>query len=156
MEQKPSIGDKAPAFSLPDQQGHEHELADYQGQWILLYFYPKDDTPGCTKEACSIRDVFPEFRKKHVVVLGVSTDSPESHAKFTAKYTLPFTLLADSEKKVVQAYGVWRQKNRFGKISYGTLRTSFLIDPEGNIAKIYASVKPEYHAKEVLADISEA
>src|SRR3989344_5757118 len=144
---------KAPEFKLPDQDGKIHSLSEFKGQWILLYFYPKDDTPGCTKEACSIRDSFPSFEKLKAVVLGISVDSVKSHRKFADKYKLPFTLLADEEKKVVKLYGVWVKKKMMGREYMGTLRTSFLIDPQGKIAKIYENVKPEIHANEVLSDL---
>ena len=120
---------------------------------MLLYFYPKDDTPGCTKEACAIRDTYAEFKKVKAVVLGVSTDSVTSHAKFAKKFNLPFTLLADEEKKVAKAYGVWGKKKFMGREYMGTHRTSFLIDPQGMIAKVYVEVKPEMHAEEVLKDL---
>jgi peroxiredoxin Q/BCP len=149
----PKIGTKAPAFSLSDQDGKVHALKDYVGQWVLLYFYPKDDTPGCTKEACSIRDEFPRFKKLNAKVFGVSVDSVKSHKKFEEKYDLPFTLLADGDKKVVEKYGVWGTKKFMGREYLGTMRTSFLINPEGKIAKIYEQVKPEVHAEEVLVDI---
>jgi peroxiredoxin Q/BCP len=152
-ESKLVIGKNAPAFSLPDQEGKMHSLKDYVGKWVLLYFYPKDDTPGCTTEACAIRDAFLDFEKNNAVVLGVSCDSPKSHAKFVEKYKLPFTLLADEEKTVVNAYGVWAPKKFMGREYLGVLRTSFLIDPEGKIKKIYEKVKPAIHADEVLNDI---
>lgn len=148
------VADKAPNFKLKDQNGNEHSLADYLKSWVLLYFYPKDDTPGCTKEACEIRDSFSEYETAGITVLGVSVDSVESHKKFEKKYSLPFTLLADEDKKVVKMYGVWRQKNSFGIKKMGTVRTSFLINPEGKIAKIYESVKPELHAEQVLKDVA--
>ena len=148
-------GQKAPLFTLPDQEGKEHALADYQGQWVLIYFYPKDDTPGCTKEACMIRDSWPKFNQLKVQVFGVSVDSSKSHTKFIQKYELPFTLLADEEKKVVEKYGVWGEKKFMGRTYMGTNRMSFLIDPEGKIAKIYTTVKPEEHASEVLKDLKE-
>lgn len=148
-----AIGQKAPAFKLQDQAGVEHTLSDYAGSWVLLYFYPKDDTPGCTKEACSFRDNLPKFRKIDANVFGVSVDSVKRHAKFAEKYSLPFTLLADEDKKLVEAYGVWRLKKFMGREYMGTMRMSFLIDPKGKIAKIYESVKPESHADEVLKDL---
>jgi len=151
----PKEGNKAPAFSLPDQKGKTHKLSDYLGTWVLLYFYPKDDTPGCTKEAEGIRDNFPAFKKMKAVVLGVSPDSPEKHQKFIDKYTLPFTLLADEDKKVLKKYGVWGKKKFMGREYEGVLRTSFLIDPKGKIAKVYKNVKPPVHAKEVLEDLKE-
>ncbi len=147
-------GDKAPEFSLPDQDGKSHSLADYAGQWVLLYFYPKDDTPGCTTEACSLRDNFPAFGKLKAVVLGVSTDAVKKHKKFADKYKLPFTLLADEEKTLVNAYGVWGKKKFMGREYMGTNRMSFLISPEGKIAKIYEKVKPKEHAAEVLSDLN--
>ena len=146
-------GSKAPAFSLPDQDGKMHALKDYAGKWVLLYFYPKDDTPGCTIEACTLRDNFPKFKKLKVTVLGVSVDSAKSHGKFAKKYDLPFTLLSDEDKKLVNAYGVWGKKKFMGREYMGTLRWSFLINPEGKIAKIYEGVKPAQHAEEVLQDL---
>jgi peroxiredoxin Q/BCP len=150
----PTIGKKAPDFSLLDQNGKKHALKEYAGKWLLLYFYPKDDTPGCTIEACTIRDQFQDFKKIKAVVVGVSTDSVESHRKFADGYELPFTLLADTEKKVVNAYGVWGEKNMMGRNYMGTKRTSFLIDPKGTVAKVYEKVKPALHADEVLADLT--
>jgi thioredoxin-dependent peroxiredoxin len=144
------VGQSAPDFELPDQNGEIRRLKDYQNEWVLIYFYPKDDTPGCTKEACSIRDNFPDFQELKLKVLGVSVDSVESHKKFAEKYNLPFTLLADEKKEVVGKYGVWGWNKFMGREYEGTLRTSFLIDPEGKIARIYENVKPEVHAEEVL------
>ena len=152
---KLSIGAKAPNFTLPDQNGNSHSLSDYQGQWVLLYFYPKDDTPGCTKEACGIRDEFPKFKKMKAVVFGISADSAARHKKFAEKYDLPFALLADESKKVIQQYGVWTKKKFMGMEYMGIARSSFLIDPEGKIAKVYESVKPDVHAEEVLKDLHE-
>jgi thioredoxin-dependent peroxiredoxin len=145
-------GQKAPKFRLKDQNDEEHTLSDYLGKWVLLYFYPKDDTPGCTKEACGIRDNFAEYKKAGITVLGVSKDSVKSHKKFEKKYELPFTLLSDENKDVLKKYGVWQKKKMMGKEYMGTVRISFLINPEGKITKIYPKVKPEIHAKEVLAD----
>ncbi len=147
------LGGKAPAFSLPDQDGVMRSLSDYKGQYVLMYFYPKDDTPGCTKEACSIRDSFPFFESLDAKVLGISIDSVKSHKKFVDKYSLPFTILSDQEKKVVNLYGVWTLKKMMGREYKGTLRTSFLIDPKGIIKKIYTTVKPELHAQEVIDDL---
>ncbi|MBL8031436.1 MAG: thioredoxin-dependent thiol peroxidase, partial [Candidatus Doudnabacteria bacterium] len=147
------IGQKAPAFKLPDQTGAIHQLKDYLGKWVLVYFYPKDDTPGCTAEACSLRDNFPKFKKVNAVVLGVSIDPVKKHEKFATKYNLPFTLLADEDKQMVEKYGVWAEKSMYGRKYMGTLRTSFLIDPTGKIAKIYEGVKPATHAEKVLADL---
>lgn len=145
-------GSKAPDFTLQDQDGKAHTLSSYAGKWVLLYFYPKDDTPGCTKEACTIRDSYESFKRGKFVVLGVSVDSVESHHKFKEKYSLPFTLLADVDKSVVRAYGVWGKKRFIGREYMGTSRMSFLIGPDGKIAKVYEKVKPAAHASEVLAD----
>ncbi|OGY43675.1 MAG: hypothetical protein A2729_03205 [Candidatus Buchananbacteria bacterium RIFCSPHIGHO2_01_FULL_39_14] len=149
------VGQKASVFNLPDQNGKTHQLKDYKNQWVLIYFYPKDDTPGCTKEACGIRDAWAEFEKNKIIVLGVSKDNILSHQKFIQKYHLPFTLLANETKSVLKKYGVWQKKNFMGREYLGTVRTSFLIDPKGKIAKIYKSVKPEIHAQEVLADLKQ-
>ena len=144
-------GDTAPEFVLPDQSGNEHRLSDHRGEWVLLYFYPKDDTPGCTKEACALRDSFPAFQKLNITVFGVSTDSVQSHGKFALKFLLPFSLLADTQKTVVTAYGVGAKA--LGIPLPFPSRTSFLINPEGKIARVYDSVKPAEHAEEVLRDI---
>jgi peroxiredoxin Q/BCP len=144
-------GDAAPAFSALTNSGMKVSLADFKGKHVILYFYPKDDTPGCTKEACAFRDHFAEFRKKGVVVLGVSVDPVKMHDKFVVKYRLPFTLLADEDKKIVKAYGVWGQKSFMGRKYLGTHRVTFLIGPDGKIKKIWPKVKPEEHAEEVLA-----
>ena len=150
----PQVNKKAPDFSLPDQDGKIHKLSDFKGYWVLLYFYPKDDTTGCTIEACGIRDSFPRFNKLKLTVLGVSVDSVKSHKKFAEKYNLPFTLLVDEDKTIVEKYGVWAKKKFMGREYMGALRQSFLIDPEGKIAKIYETVKPETHAEEILADLN--
>jgi len=150
---KIEVGKIAPDFELLDQNGKLHKLSDYRGKTVLLYFYPKDDTPGCTKEACSIRDSQANFKNLTTVVLGVSVDSIKSHKKFAEKYKLPFTLLSDEKKAVVNLYGVWGKKKFMGREYMGTLRSSFLISPDGKIAKIYEKVKPEIHAEEVLEDI---
>ncbi len=150
---KLKVGAKAPQFNLPDQDGKMHSLRDYAGQWVLLYFYPKDDTPGCTTEACSLRDNLPKFKKIKAVIFGVSADSVKSHRKFADKFGLPFTLLADEDREVIQAYDVWQKKKFMGREYMGIMRESFLIDPAGKIAKVYESVKPELHADEVLADL---
>lgn len=144
---------KAPDFALPDQDGNMHTLKDMRGEWVLLYFYPKDDTPGCTKQACALRDSFPRFKKLKCSVFGISVDSGKSHKKFEEKYSLPFTLLSDTDHTMVEAYGVWGKKKFMGREYEGTLRTSFLIDPTGHIAKVYENVKPEPHAEEVLEDL---
>jgi len=146
---------KASNFSLPDQDGTIHELSDYSGKWVVLYFYPKDDTPGCTKEACSFRDASQEFRDRGVVVLGVSKDSVASHKKFSEKYHLNFPILSDEDKRVIKAYKAWGMKKFMGKEFEGIIRTTYLINPEGEIAKIYPKVNPLIHAGEVLKDIEE-
>jgi len=155
MATKLKIGDLAPDFALPDQKGEVRRLSDFRGRWVVLYFYPKDNTPGCTKEACGFRDLFPKFQRRKIVVIGISTDSVRSHEKFAEKYDLPFLLLADEEKAVVRAYGVWGQKSFMGRTTMGTHRTSFLVDPEGRIAKIYERVRPETHAEEVFRDLEQ-
>ena len=144
-------GDKAPEFSVATNGGWKISLADYLGKNVILYFYPKDDTPGCTKEACAFRDRFADFKKKGAVILGVSTDTVKSHDKFVEKFKLPCTLLADEDKKIVEAYGVWGEKSFMGRKYMGTHRVTFLIGPDGKIKKIWPTVKPEEHAKEVLA-----
>ena len=146
-------GDIAPAFTANTNSGGKISLADFLGQHVVLYFYPRDDTPGCTKEACAFRDEFTAFKNKNAVVLGVSIDAMKSHDKFVEKYKLPFTLLADEVKKIVQAYGVWGQKSFLGKKYMGIHRVTFLIGPDGRIKKIWLKVKPTEHAAEVLAAI---
>ena len=144
---------KAPDFTLLDQDGNEHSLSDYAGKKVLLYFYPKDDTPGCTTEACNFRDRLNELKDKGVQVLGVSKDSVASHKKFAEKFRLNFPLLADEETSVIKAYGVWKQKSMFGKTYMGIQRDSFLIDENGNIVKHYTKVKPTTHVDDVVADL---
>ena len=150
-ELKLKVGDKAPVFTAPTNGGGTVSLADYKGKHVVLYFYPKDDTPGCTKEACAFRDHFADFRKAGAVVLGASTDPVKSHDKFVEKFKLPFTLLADEDKKIVEAYGVWGQKSFMGRKYMGTHRVTFLIGPDGRIKKIWAEVIAGEHAGEVLA-----
>jgi peroxiredoxin Q/BCP len=144
-------GDLAPAFSADTNGGGHVSLEELKGKNVILYFYPRDNTPGCTKEACAFRDHFAEFKRKGAVVLGVSPDSARKHDNFVRKYRLPFTLLADQEKKIVQAYGVWGEKMFMGIKYVGTHRVTFLIGPDGRIKKIWPKVKPEEHASEVLA-----
>jgi peroxiredoxin Q/BCP len=151
IELKLKAGDTAPEFSAAASGGGTVSLADLRGKNVVLYFYPRDDTPGCTKEACAFRDHFAEFKKAGAVVLGVSTDPVKSHDKFAAKFKLPFTLLADEDKKIVQAYGVWGEKSFMGRKYLGTHRVTFLIGPDSRIKKIWPKVKPEEHAEEVLA-----
>ncbi len=148
------VGNKAPKFSLQDQEGKIHTLSQYQGKKILLYFYPKDDTPGCTTEACNFRDGYDMFTNMGLVILGVSKDGVESHKKFAEKFSLPFPLLADESTDVSQAYGVWKQKKFMGRKYMGINRTSFLIDEKGVISKIYEGVKANEHAKDVEGDLS--
>jgi thioredoxin-dependent peroxiredoxin len=143
-------GQKAPEFTTKDQDGNEVALRNYIGRKVVLYFYPKDDTPGCTKEACAFRDNFPNFNKIDAAVLGVSVDGQKAHRKFADKYELPFTLLVDDEKKIVEAYGVWGLKKFMGKEYMGTNRVTYLIDEQGAIEKVWPKVKPETHAAEVL------
>ncbi|MGA3266158.1 MAG: thioredoxin-dependent thiol peroxidase [Verrucomicrobiota bacterium] len=144
-------GDVAPDFSAATNGGGRVSLADFKGRNVILYFYPRDDTPGCTREACAFRDHFAEFKARGAVVLGVSTDPAKSHDKFVEKFKLPFTLLADEDRKIVTAYGVWGEKSFMGRKYLGTNRVTFLIGPDGRIRKIWPKVKPADHAQEVLA-----
>ena len=143
-------GIPAPAFTLPDETGTPRSLADYLGKPVVLYFYPKDDTPGCTKEACSFRDDYSAYQESGVVILGVSPDTPKSHARFKEKYLLPFILLADTEHKVADQYGVWGPKKFMGREYEGILRTTFLIESQGKIARVFENVKPAEHSAEIL------
>ena len=149
-------GDKAPTFTAKDQDGKTVKLADFKGKRVVLYFYPKDDTPGCTKEACSFRDADDVYNKKGIKVFGISTDSEKSHQKFISKFQLPFDLLADTDKDIVEKYGVWGEKSMYGKKYMGTLRKTFLIDEKGKIAKIFDKVNVAEHADEVLKAFGEA
>jgi thioredoxin-dependent peroxiredoxin len=144
----------APEFSLADETGKTHRLSDYKGKNVLLYFYPRDDTPGCTAEACSFRDDYSAYEKAGVVIIGISADSVASHAKFKAKYHLPFTLLADTDHAVCEQYGVWGTKKMMGREFDGIFRTSYLISPDGKIKKVFAEVKPAGHSQEVLAALN--
>jgi len=148
-------GDKAPDFNSKDQDGNPVKLSDFKGQKVVLYFYPKDDTPGCTKEACSFRDADDVYQKKGIKVLGVSTDDEKSHQKFISKFQLPFDLLADTDKSIVESYGVWGEKSMYGKKYMGTNRKTFLIDENGKIAKIFDKVNVAEHADEVLEAFGE-
>ncbi len=143
----------APDFTLPDQNGANHSLQDYRGKWVVVYFYPKDDTPGCTKEACSFRDGREELERQGVVVLGISADSVASHKKFAEKYNLNFTLLSNPERDVIKAYNALGEKSMFGKTFAGILRNTYLIDPAGNVAKEYRKVQPADHAVQILRDV---
>lgn len=150
----PEIGDIAPDFTLHDSEGNEVSLSDFRGKKVVLYFYPKDDTKGCTQEACEFRDSFPEFGKLNAVILGVSPDPVKSHKKFSEKYELPFTILADEEKEVVQTYDVWKEKSMYGRKYMGVERSTFVIDEEGKIVQKFPKVKITGHVKAVLKEIT--
>ncbi len=143
-------GKKAPAFKLNDQDGKAHSLKDYLGKKVVLYFYPKDNTPGCTKEACSFRDEFAIFKKSNAVILGVSADAVKSHKNFSEKFSLPFPLLSDESKEMIENYGVWKEKSMYGKKYMGIERTTVIIDEEGKVKKIFSKVKVDGHMEEVL------
>ena len=145
-----ATGTQAPDFTLPDQNGEMHSLSDYRGQKVVLYFYPRDNTPGCTKQACAFGELYPQFREKGAAVLGVSKDTVASHKKFEEKYGLPFTLLSDVEKEVIQAYGVWQEKKNYGKVSMGVVRTTYLIDENGVIVKAFGKVKAADNPAQML------
>jgi len=147
------VGTKAPDFELPDQNGVVHSLSQYKGTKVILYFYPKDMTSGCTKQACGFAERYPQIREKGAVVLGISKDSVASHKKFEEKYGLPFTLLSDTEKEVLQKYDVWKEKNNYGKVSMGIVRTTYLIDEEGTIIKAYGKVKAAENPEQMLKEI---
>jgi peroxiredoxin Q/BCP len=146
-----AVGTQAPDFTTTDQDGKKRSLSDFKGKRVILYFYPKDNTSGCTKEACAFRDHFDEFRRLGVEILGVSVDSEKSHQSFVQKHGLPFTLLADTDKRLVEAYGVWGEKSLYGKKYMGTNRVTYLIDEGGKIAAVFPKVKPDTHAEEILA-----
>ena len=146
-------GTKAPAFTLPDQNGEMRSLSDYKGKKVILYFYPKDMTSGCTKQACAFGDLYPQFREKGAVVLGVSKDSVASHKKFEEKYGLPFTLLSDPDKEVIQADDVWKEKKNYGKVSMGVVRTTYLIDENGIIIKAFGKVKAADNPAQMLKEL---
>ncbi len=147
------IGTKAPAFTLPDQNGELHSLEDYRGQKVILYFYPKDNTAGCTKQACGFAERYPQIREKGAVVLGVSKDSVKSHKNFETKYELPFTILSDPELTVIQAYDVWKEKKNYGKVSMGVVRTTYLIDEEGVIIRAMDKVKAADNPQQMLESL---
>jgi len=146
----PNVGDPAPEVALPDATGTVHRLSDQRGRWTILYFYPKDDTPGCTTEACEFRDANATITERGADVWGVSPQGPQSKASFREKLDLPFVLLADEGHEVAEAYGTWVEKQNYGKTYWGTSRTTFLVDPDGRIAHVWAKVKPEGHAADVL------
>lgn len=147
------IGSKAPDFTLPDQNGENHSLKDYKGKKVILYFYPKDNTSGCTKQACGFGELLPQFTEKGAVILGVSKDSVASHKKFEKKFSLPFTLLSDTELNVIKAYDVWKEKKNYGKVSMGVVRTTYLIDEKGVIVKAFDKVKAAENPAQMLGEL---
>ena len=147
------VGNIAPDFTLADKDGNPVSLSDFRGKKAVVYFYPKDNTPGCTRQACAFAAAYGEFLQKNVVVIGISKDSVASHAKFAEKYSLPFVLLSDPERQAIEAYGVWQEKKQYGKVRMGVTRTTFLIDEEGRIVKIMPKVKPDTNAAEILAEL---
>ena len=148
------VGTTAPEFTLPDQNGQMHSLSEYRGQRVVLYFYPKDMTSGCTSQACSFGELYPQFREKGAVVLGVSKDTVASHKRFEEKYGLPFTLLSDPELEVIKAYDVWKEKKMYGKLSMGIVRTTYLIDEEGVIVRAFDKVKPSDNPQQMLDELA--
>ena len=148
------VGTQAPDFTLPDQNGNRHSLSDYRGKKVILYFYPKDNTPGCTKQACGFAERYPQFIEMGAVVLGISKDSVASHKKFEEKYGLPFTLLSDPELVAIQAYDVWQEKKNYGKTYMGVVRTTYLIDEEGKITKAFDKVKAADNPEQMLGELS--
>lgn len=155
MSDMPKPGQIAPDFELPSETGQTVRLSDFRGKKVVLYFYPKDMTSGCTKEACSFRDNYPQYEEQGAVILGVSPDPPQSHVRFKSKYNLPFRLLSDEHHKVAEQYGVWGQKQMYGRTYYGVLRTTFVIDEQGKVAKVFTNVKPDGHGEEVLGALVE-
>ena len=146
-------GDLAPDFLLEDKHGNKVSLSDFKGKKVVLYFYPKDNTPGCTRQACAFAGLYGEFQKRNIEVIGISRDSVLSHAKFAEKYELPFVLLSDPSLDVIKTYGVWQEKKLYGKVSFGVVRTTFIIDEQGMIEKIMPKVKPDTNAAEIFANI---
>ena len=149
------VGTKAPEFTLPDKDGNPVSLSDFLGKKVVLYFYPKDNTPGCTKQACAFAASYEGFKAKNVAVIGVSKDSVASHQKFAAKHDLPFVLLSDPELQAIQAYGVWQEKKLYGKVSMGVVRSTYLIDEQGVIARVMPKVKPDTNAADILAALEQ-
>ena len=147
------VGDTAPNFTLYDKDCNPVSLSDYQGKKVVLYFYPKDNTPGCTRQACAFAQRYVEFSKKGIIVIGISKDSSESHRKFATKYSLPFILLADPDLDTIKSYGVWKEKKMYGKTSFGVIRSTFIIDESGKITNIMSKVNPDTNADEILASI---
>lgn len=150
LDMKLEVGNLAPEFALPDQAGVVHRLSDFRGKKTVVYFYPKDDTPGCTRQACAFRDSIGELRDLNAVVIGISKDSTEAHRKFIEKYNLPFLLLSDPERSAIEAYGVWQEKKNYGKVSMGVVRMTFVLDEEGRILKIFPKAKPDTNAAEIV------
>ena len=148
-----NVGDRAPDFTLTDKDGNTVTLADFKGKKVVLYFYPKDNTPGCTRQACAFAGLYGEFQKRNIEVIGISRDSVASHIKFAEKYELPFVLLSDPALEAIQAYDVWQEKKLYGKVSFGVVRTTFIIDEQGRIEKVMPKVKPDTNAAEILANI---
>ena len=148
-----NIGDHAPNFTLKDKNGNDVSLSDFIGKRVVLYFYPKDNTPGCTRQACAFAGAYKQFEAKGVEVVGISKDSVASHVKFAEKYDLPFILLSDPDRVAIEAYGVWQEKKMCGKVSMGVVRTTFIIDEDGNIEKIMPKVKPDTNAADILAEL---
>lgn len=149
------VGTKAPDFTLLDKDGKTVSLADFAGRRVVLYFYPRDNTPGCTRQACAFAQNFEDFRRQDIVVIGISKDSVASHLKFAQKYDLPFILLSDPDLQAIQAYGVWQEKKLYGKVSMGVVRSTYIIDPQGLIEKVMPKVKPDTNATEILAYLAE-
>ena len=145
------VGDKAPLFTLKDRTGETVSLSEFWGKKVVIYFYPKDNTPGCTRQACAFAQNYDKFKEKNISVIGISKDSVESHVKFANKYSLPFILLSDPDREAIEAYGVWKEKKLYGKVSMGIVRTTFVIDENGYIEKIMPNVKPDTNAEEILA-----
>ena len=150
-----TVGEKAPDFALPDKDGREVKLADFLGKKVVLYFYPRDNTSGCTRQAQAFAAAYGEFQQRGVAVIGVSKDSQASHQKFAAKYELPFILLSDPERQAIEAYGVWQEKKNYGKVSMGVVRTTYIIDEQGMIEKVMPMVKPDTNAADILAYLDE-
>ena len=148
-----NINDRAPDFTLKDKNGVDVALSDFRGKRVVLYFYPKDNTPGCTRQACAFAGLYNEFEKRGVEVIGISRDGIQSHIKFAEKHNLPFVLLSDPELEAIKAYGVWQEKKLYGKVSFGVVRTTFIIDENGNIEKIMPKVKPDTNAAEILSSL---
>ena len=147
------IGNKAPLFTLKDKNGNDVSLSDFLGKKVVLYFYPRDNTPGCTRQACAFAGLYKEFEKRNIEVIGISKDSVSSHIKFAEKYDLPFVLLSDPELSAIKAYGVWQEKKVYGKVSFGVVRTTFIIDENGVIEKVMPKVKPDTNAQEILESL---